>query len=261
MVFLVFLLAFKVLGGILGGVTERALRVSRLRVSDILRTFFVNVVRKIVLIIGLIVALQFIGVPVAPLLAGIGVVGFVIAFALQDTLSNFAAGMMILLYRPYDIGHYVTAGGVSGTVKATSLVSTTLFTPDNRVEVVPNKAIWGSVITNFSANATRRVDLTVGVSYADDLDKTERVLTEVVTAHPLVLKDPAPVIKLNKLGDSSVEFVLRPWSKGSDYSAVYWDLTKAIKQRLDREGISIPFPRRDIHVVSGAVAAPAQGQG
>jgi small conductance mechanosensitive channel len=135
-----------------------------------------------------------------------------------------------------------------------SLVSTTFLTPDNKVEIVPNGKIWGDRITNITTNPTRRVDLTFGIGYGDDIDKAEKVLTEVVSNHPLVLKDPEPTIKLHELGDSSVNFVVRPWVKSADYWTVYWDLTKSVKQAFDKEGISIPFPQRDIHIVTGGDA-------
>ncbi|MHC5025045.1 MAG: mechanosensitive ion channel family protein, partial [Planctomycetota bacterium] len=181
--------------------------------------------------------------------AGIGVVGFVIGFALQDTLGNFASGIMILLYRPYDVGDVITTSAGTGKVSAMSLVSTTFHTPDNQKTIVPNSAIWGGTITNITAMPTRRVDMVVGVSYSDDLDKTAEVLTEIVTSHPKVHEDPAPVIRVSNLGDSSVDFVVRPWCNTADYWDVKFDLNKQIKQRLDTEGISIPFPQRDVHLL------------
>ena len=217
--------------------------------QQLLKDFFVNVVTKVVMIAGLLIGLMVLNVPIAPLLAGIGVLGFVVGFALQDTLGNFAAGIMLLLYRPYDVGDVVTAGGVTGKVTSMSLVSTTIGTPDNQVQTVPNGTIWGGVITNVTANDTRRVDLTMGIGYDDDIDKAEAVIREVVTSHELVLKDPEPAIKLNNLGESSVDFIVRPWTKTGDYWTVYWDLTKALKQRFDKEGISIPYPQRDIHII------------
>ena len=249
--FIVILLLFKILAGVLGGVTRKTLSTSKLNVSDLLKNFFVNVVTKLTFFVGLFIALGNVGVNVGPLLAGVGVLGFVIGMALQDTMSNFAAGIMILLYRPYDIGDVVTAGGVTGKVTAMSLVSTTFLTPDNQVQIVPNGSIWGSVITNVTAQDTRRVDLTVGVSYDDDLDKTTALLMKIAKAHPLVLEDPEPVVKVSNLGDSSVDFIVRPWSKTGDYWDVFFDLTKTIKQTLDAEGISFPYPQQDIHVVSG----------
>lgn len=247
--FLVILLVFKLLAAFAARITNRALSASALSVSDLLKKVATGMVSKVTFFVGVLIALEFIGVNTAPLLAGIGVIGFVVGFALQDTLSNFASGVMILLYRPYDIGDVITAAGETGGVKDMSLVSTTLGTPDNQKLIIPNSAIWGGTIRNVTAQDTRRVDMVVGVSYSDDLDKAQEVLMEVVSAHELVLADPAPVIKVNNLGDSAVELVVRPWSKTSDYWAVYWDLTKTIKQRFDKEGISFPFPQSDVHVV------------
>jgi len=208
----------------------------------------VNVVGKATFLIGLVFALSMLEVNVGPFLAAIGAAGFILGFGLQGTLSNFASGIMILLYRPYDVGDFITTSAATGSVKAMSLVSTTIHTPDNQKTIVPNSAIWGGTITNVTAMPTRRVDMTIGVGYGDDLDKTAAVLTEVVTAHEKVLSDPAPTIRVAALADSSVNFVVRPWSKTSDYWDVYFDLHLQIKQRLDAEGISIPFPQRDVHL-------------
>ena len=250
--FLAILWAFKIAGGLVNKIVRKALNASKLNISELLKTFACGLAQKAVMAIGLMIALSTAyGVDLGPLLAGIGVVGFVLGFALQETLSNFAAGLMILLYRPYDINDVISAGGVTGKVSAMSLVSTTLLTPDNQDLIVPNGSIWGGVITNITANATRRVDLVIGVGYDDDLDRSAEVLMEVISAHELTLSDPAPVVEVNNLGESSVDFVVRPWCKTSDYWTVYWDLTKSIKQRLDAEGISIPYPQRDLHLVSG----------
>ncbi|GJM23356.1 MAG: hypothetical protein DHS20C15_32710 [Planctomycetota bacterium] len=248
LMFFVILLVFKILAGALAGLTGKALSGAKLNVSDLLKTFATTTVRKVVFFIGLIVALGTIGVDVAPFLAAAGVLGFVVGFALQDTLGNFAAGIMILLYRPYDIGQVVTAGGTTGKVTAMTLVSTTMMTPDNQKVIVPNGSIWGGTITNITAMDTRRVDMTMGIGYGDDIDKARAVIERVVTAHELVLKDPAPQIEVSNLGDSTVDFVVRPWSKTGDYWAVKFDLTKALKQEFDKEGISIPFPQRDVHL-------------
>lgn len=249
-IFLIILLVFRMLARFAGSLTRKALSSDRLKATDLLKRFLIGVVQKIVFFTGLIIALEQIGVPVAPLLAGVGVVGFVIGFALQDTLSNFASGVMILLYRPYDVGDFINAAGEAGSVSAMSLVSTTITTPDNQLLILPNSSIWGGVIRNVTAQATRRVDMTIGVSYDADLDRTGEVLMEVVTAHAKVMKDPAPVIKVVNLGDNSVDFVVRPWCKTSDYWDVFFDLNKQIKQRLDKEGIGIPYPQRDLHLVS-----------
>ncbi|QDU68220.1 mechanosensitive ion channel family protein [Engelhardtia mirabilis] len=247
-VILVIWMVFKIIAGVVGKATRKALSTPKIKASSLLKEFLIGMAQKAVMAVGVLVILSQLGVAVGPLLAGLGVAGFVLGFALQDTLGNFAAGMMILFYRPYDIGDVVSAGGVTGKVDAMSLVSTTILTPDNQRLIVPNGGIWGGVITNVTANTTRRVDMTFGIGYGDDMAHAERVLTEVVTGHELVLAEPAPVIKVHELGDSSVNFIVRPWTKTGDYWAVYWDLTRAVKERFDAEGISIPFPQRDVHM-------------
>ncbi len=245
--FLVVLLVFKIIAGVLGNITKRATGAFK-GTSNLLRDFFVNVVRKLVFFIGLVVALSMIGVDIGPLLAAMGALGFIIAFALQGTLSNFAAGIMILLYRPFELGDVVSVAGETGKVTAMNLVSTTINTADNQSIVVPNGSIWGGVITNITGNDTRRVDLVFGCGYSDDLAKVEKALAEVVAAHPLVLAEPATNIQVHELADSSVNFVVRPWTKTEDYWTVYWDLHRQVKDRFDKDGISIPFPQQDVHM-------------
>ena len=256
--FLVILFIFRILSKIAGSITGKALSSSRLKISDLLKKFFVGIVQKVVFVAGLLIALGQVGIDTGPILAGVGVVGFVVGFALQDTLGNFAAGIMILMYRPFDEGDVITAAGETGKVTALTLVSTTLATPDNQKLIIPNSSIWGGTIRNITAQETRRVDFTVGVGYGDDLDKTQKVLAEVASSHELVLKDPEVQVEVVNLGESSVDFVVRPWCKTSDYWTVYFDLTKAFKQRLDAEGISIPFPQRDLPVVAVPEALSAK---
>jgi small conductance mechanosensitive channel len=216
--------------------------------STLLKDFLQRFTQFATIVLGVLVVLAMLGVNMGPVFAVVGGASFIIAFAMQSTLSNFAAGLMIMVYKPFDVGHYVTLAGVSGTVKEVSLVSTTLHTPDNQAITIPNGNVWGSIITNVTANDTRRVDLSFGIAYSDNADKAQKILEEVVAAHPLVLPEPAPVIRMHELADSSVNFVCRPWTKTSDYWAVYWDLTRAVKARFDSDGISIPFPQRDVHV-------------
>lgn len=244
--FLIILMVFKIVANLSGKMTRKGL--SRSNLSTLLKDFTVYATQKVVFILGLIIALSTLEINIGPLLAGLGVIGFVVGFALQNTLSNFAAGFMILLYRPYDIGDFVTAGGVSGTVNSMNLVSTTIKTPDNQSEIVPNGQIWGGGITNVTGNDTRRIDLVFGIGYDDDIAKAQKVLEEIVERNELVLKNPAPVIKVHELADSSVNFVCRPWVKTGDYWTVYWDITRAVKERFDAEGIGIPYPQRDVHV-------------
>ena len=247
-IFLAILLVAKILAGVASSLVRGALNRSKLNATNLLKDFAAGTAGKVVFFLGFLIALTALGINIGPFLAAFGVLGFVIGFALQDTLGNFAAGVMILLYKPYDVGDVVTAGGVTGKVTDMNLVSTLFKTPDNQNIIVPNGQIWGGTITNITANDTRRVDLTAGIGYDDDIEKAEQVLMDIVTSHPLVLKDPAPVIKLNELADSSVNFVVRPWSKTSDYWDVYFDLTREIKLRFDKESISIPYPQTDVHL-------------
>jgi small conductance mechanosensitive channel len=251
---LVLVLAFVVLLFVAKFVSSLARRgVKRVpNLSTLLANFTVRASFLATLILGLMIVLAMMGADMGPVFAVVGGASFIAAFALQSTLSNFAAGLMIMVYRPFDVGNFVTLAGVSGTVKKVSLVSTTLTTPDNQIITIPNGNVWGSIITNVTANDTRRVDLVFGIAYGDDADKASRIMEDVVKAHPLVLADPAPVIRMNQLADSSVNFVCRPWARTGDYWAVYWDLTQQVKGRFDEEGISIPFPQRDVHVYNNA---------
>lgn len=245
--FLLTLFAFWILGRIVGRAVQRAVKMMR-GTSDLLRDFLVTSTRRAIVIVGLIVALGQLEVEISPLLAAIGAAGFVVAFALQGTLSNFASGILILVYRPFDVGDYVDVAGVAGTVVSMNLMTTTVKSADNKRVVIPNNSIWGNVITNVTGNATRRIDLVFGIGYADDIDKAKGILENIVTSHALVLKDPEPVVRVHELGDSSVNFICRPWVNTSDYWNVYWDVTSEVKKRFDAEGVSIPFPQRDIHI-------------
>ncbi len=246
--FLLILLAFWFLARTARGVVRRAIGRSKLNISSLAQDFFIKMTSRLVMLIGFIIAIAQLGVEVAPLLAGLGIAGFIVGFALQDTLSNFAAGLMILVYRPFDVGDAVEAGGVLGKVDQMNLVSTMILTFDNQLLVVPNKQIWGGIIRNITHKETRRVDMTFGIGYSDDIPKAEKVLMDIVTSHEKVLDDPEPVVKLHTLGESSVDFVVRPWSRTDDYWQVYWDVTREVKRRFDAEGISIPFPQRDVHI-------------
>lgn len=262
--FLLILFAFWVLSRIARGTVRRVIERSKLHMSSLARDFFIKMTSRTVMLLGLLIAIAQLGVEVGPLLAGLGIVGFIVGFALQDTLSNFASGMMILVYRPFDVGDAVEAGGVVGAVHQMNLVSTMILTFDNQLLVVPNKLVWGGIIRNITHQDKRRVDMTFGIGYSDDIPKAEEVLTAIVTSHEKVLKDPEPVVRLHTLGDSSMDFIVRPWSKTKDYWDVYWDVTREVKRRFDEEGISIPFPQRDVHIHrhggsgdgAGASAAP-----
>ncbi len=246
-VFTLVLLAAFVMSRLVRKMVSKAVHHGRSRLSTLVREFLVGITGRVVLVIGILWALAQVGLDLTPLLTGLGVAGVVIGFALQDTLSNFASGMMILIYRPFDVGDYVEAGGVAGKVFHMSLVNTTIKTFDNQVFMVPNAKIWGDTIKNITAERLRRVDMEFGISYEDDIEHAERLLEAIVTEHPAVLSTPAHTIKLHRLGESSVDFIVRPWVRTDDYWDVYWDVTRAVKARFDKEGISIPYPQRQLH--------------
>lgn len=253
--FLLIILIFRIIAAIFRGIVNKATASAKFDSSQLLRNFLGSIAHKTVMIIGLIVALSQLGIEVGPLLAGMGIMGFVVGFALQDTLSNFASGLMILIYRPFDISNFVdVAGGITGEVKHMNLVSTTILTIDNKRLIIPNSKIWGDIITNVTAERVRRVDLVFGIGYGDSISDAEKVLQEIVAHHELVLDSPKTVIKLHTLGESSVDFIVRPWVKTKDYWDVYWDITRQVKERFDAEGISIPYPQRDVHVFQQAIS-------
>ena len=227
--------------------------------SKLLQGFLAMVVYWITLAIGLMVVLAALGVNITPLFALVGGASFIIAFAMQETLGNLAAGLMIMINRPFDEGDYVTIGGKGGTVRKVSVVATTIATPDNQVIIIPNSKVWGDVITNVTASDTRRVDMVFGIGYEDSIEKAQQVLERVLSEHPKVLPDPEPLIRVNELGESSVNFIVRPWVKAEDYWDVYWDLTAKVKEVFDANGLTIPFPQTEMRIKGDAIGnmAPA----
>jgi small conductance mechanosensitive channel len=248
LLFLLILVVFRYLGKWASVLVGKAIDRSRTERTTLLKNTVMSLTKTFVTLFGLLIALNQIGISLGPALAGLGIAGFIIGFALQDTLSNFASGAMILIYRPYDVDDVVEVAGISGSVKKMNLVSTSIATFDNQVIIVPNSKIWGDVIKNVTKQKVRRVDLEFGIGYADDIGKAEEILAAAAADHPLVLHKPETNIKVNSLGDSSVNLILRPWVKTENYWTVYWDLMKEVKLRFDAEGISIPFPQRDVHL-------------
>jgi small conductance mechanosensitive channel len=244
------LLVFWILARIARRVTKRVLNRTKISTSVLLKEMVGSMVGRVVFIIGIIVVLSRLGFNLGPILAGFGIAGFVIGFALQDTLSNFAAGAMILVYQPYDVGDLIEAAGISGKVRDMNLVSTRILTLDHQTLIVPNSKIWGDVIRNVTFQPQRRVDMVFGISYEDEIPKIERILGEIVGAHEKVLSEPEPTIKVHTLNESSVDFIVRPWAKTDDYWDVYWDITREVKMRFDKEGVSIPYPQRDVHLIA-----------
>jgi small conductance mechanosensitive channel len=216
--------------------------------DDMLIDFLKTIVSAILMIIVIIAALDQLGVNTTSLAAILAAAGLAIGLSLQGSLSNFAAGVMLLIFRPFKAGDFVDAGGAAGTVKSVGIFTTMMTTPDNKEIIIPNGAIYGGNITNFSAKDTRRVDMVFGIGYDDDLKKAKTILEEMIAADPRVLAEPAPQVAVSELGDSSVNFVVRPWVASGDFWGLKFDFTEAVKLRFDQEGISIPYPQMDVHV-------------
>jgi small conductance mechanosensitive channel len=217
--------------------------------DQILESFVSSLAYWAIMTFVIIAAIGQIGVQTTSLIAIMGAAGLAIGLSLQGSLANFAAGVLIVMFRPYRVGDFVEAAGVAGSVVQVQILTTVLKTGDNKQIVIPNGQIMGSIITNYSANDTRRVDLTVGVGYNDDLDKVRSTLQDLIDADERILKDPASLIAVSELADSSVNFVVRTWVNSADYWGVYFGLTEAIKKRFDQEGISFPYPQQDVHLI------------
>jgi small conductance mechanosensitive channel len=216
--------------------------------EDTLESFLCNILNVFLMAVVLIATIGALGVETTSLLAVLGAAGLAVGLALQGSLSNFAAGVLLVAFRPYRVGDFIDAAGVTGTVDDVQIFTTILKTPDNKQVIVPNSQIMNGIITNFSAHDTRRVDLVVGCGYGDDIDKVYSVLKDIIDKDDRILSDPAPSIALNTLADSSVNFNVRPWVNKADYWDVYNGVTEQVKRRFDQEGLNIPFPQRDVHV-------------
>jgi small conductance mechanosensitive channel len=218
----------------------------------ILISFLTSILRLVLLLFVVIAALSQLGIDTTSLVALLGAAGLAIGLSLQGSLSNLASGVMLIIFRPFTKGDFVEAGGATGVIEKINIFTTTMTTPDNKEVIIPNGAILGSNITNFSARPTRRVDMVFGISYDDDIRKTKQVLEDILAADERILKDPAPVVALGALADSSVNFLVRPWVKTEDYWKVFWDTTETVKLRFDAEDITIPYPQMDMHMKQAA---------
>ncbi len=225
---------------------------AKTNLDQTLTRFVLSIFRVLLTLLVMVAALDQLGVDTTSLVALVGAAGLAVGFALKDSLQNFASGVMLVIFRPFTTGDFVEVGGVSGTVESITIFTTVLTTPDNREIIVPNGAVFSGTITNYSAKPTRRLDLVFGIGYDDDLLKAKNLLLEIVEADDRVLKDPAPLVAVAELADSSVNFNVRPWVNGADYWAVRADLTEKIKLAFDQQGISIPYPQMDVHLPSAA---------
>lgn len=224
----------------------KALRKAK-KIDETIVRFVGSLARYLVIIFTVLAVLDQFGVETTSIIALLGAAGLAVGLALQGTLSNIAAGVMLLLFRPFKVGQYVEVGGISGTVDNISLFTTHMNTPDNVHIVVPNAEIWGTSIKNYSHNETRRIQIDIGIGYGDDIDKALKVAQSVCRADKRVHKDPAPLVAVSNLGDSSVDLLVRVWCLRSDFWALKWDLIKALKEAFDAEGIEIPYPQRVVH--------------
>jgi small conductance mechanosensitive channel len=216
--------------------------------DPILVNFASSIVNVVLMLFVFIAALDQLGVDTTSLIALIGAAGLAVGLALQGSLQNFAAGVMLVVFRPFKIGDVVDAGGAMGKIEKISIFSTTMITPDNRDIIVPNGQIYSGTITNYSANETRRVDLVFGIGYGDDMRKAKEIMEDIVAKHELILDDPAPGVAVAELADSSVNFNVRPWVNAADYWTVRADVIEQVKTAFDENGISIPFPQMDVHL-------------
>lgn len=229
----------------------KAVFVSMLQKKEIdptLTGFFGSLIYAALVVFVVIAAISKLGVQTTSFVAVIGAAGLAVGLALQGSLSNFASGILLIIFKPFVAGNFIKAGGEAGVVVEVGILTTELKTPDNVKIILPNSAIMGGSITNVSAHSTRRVDMTIGVGYGDDLNNAKQIIDDLIAADDRILKDPPPQVAVANLGDSSVDFVVRPWVNAADFWAVKFDFTKAVKEKFDAEGISIPYPQRDVHV-------------
>ena len=236
----------KIVVGLLLSVFRRVMAKSKY--DDMLVDFLEAIISAILMLFVIVASLDQLGVDTTSLVAILGAAGLAIGLSLQDSLKNFAAGVMLLLFKPFKAGDFVEAGGTAGSIKKIGIFTTTMTTPDNKEIIVPNGNIYSGNITNYSAKETRRVDMVVGIGYDADLLKAKQILQEMVSADERILAEPAPTVAVSELADSSVNFVVRPWVNAADFWGVKFDFTEAVKLRFDQEGISIPFPQMDVHL-------------
>lgn len=243
---LVILIVGRWIAGLMRRIVKKIL--TKRNLDPTIVSFVASITYVTLMVFVIIAVLARVGIQTASFVAILGAAGLAIGFALQGSLSNFAAGFLIIVFKPYRAGDYVEAGGTAGIVEEVRMFTTRMRTPDNKIVIVPNSKVTGDNIVNYSAKETRRIDLKFGVSYSDDLHKVKQILLDIVNNDSRILKDPAPQVAVLELADSSINFVCRPWVNTADYWDVYFDTTEAVKKRFDQEGISIPFPQTDVHL-------------
>jgi small conductance mechanosensitive channel len=236
----------KMVANIITNLVEKVLIKSK--VDAVLVDFVAGIVKSILVLFVIIASLGELGVDTTSLVALIGAAGLAIGLSLQSSLQNFASGVMLIMFRPFTAGNFIEAAGVAGVVEKISIFNTIIKTGDNKEMIVPNGAIYGGVITNYSAKETRRVDMVFGIGYDDDIKQAKNIMTDIMQKDERILAEPAPLVAVSELADSSVNFVVRPWVKSADYWAVLFDLNESIKLAFDEANISIPYPQMDVHL-------------
>lgn len=222
------------------------------KINELMAKFLIKVISTVSWILVLLIIIDRLGVNLAPIIAGLGITGFILGFAFQETLGNLLSGVMIVLNSPFRIGDYVEVGSLSGTVREMDMMCVTLATPDNKRVILANKLVWGNAIVNYSFTENRRVEMGVSIAYDADVGKAKQIIRDILATYPEILTDPAPVIEVNKLNNSSVDLVVRPWTKPADYWSVYFRFQQEILEKFREEGISIPFPQIDVHFPDGS---------
>ena len=250
---LVIFIVGKILAKSITNLVRKGMRKSGM--DEALIKFLGGLVYAVLLVAVILAAVDTLGVNVTSLLAIVGAAGPAVGLALKDSLANFAAGVMIMIFRPFKIGDFVTTGGVAGVVDEIGLFCVLMHTPDNQRIIIPNSAVFGNTITNTSALPTRRIDLVMGISYDDNIGTAKKIIEDIIAADERILDDPAPVIAVSELADSSVNLVVRPWVKSEDYWPTRFDLLETMKVKLEEGGISIPFPQRDVHIYNEETAS------
>ncbi len=220
----------------------------RSKIDQTLIGFVVNLSYAVILVFVVIAALNQLGIQTASFIAVLGAAGLAVGLALQGSLSNFAAGVLMIIFRPFNCGDFIEGAGTAGTVEEIQIFTTQLTTPDNKTIIVPNSKLMGDNIVNYSTKGSRRVDFVFGIGYGDDIDKARQIILDILQNDHRVFKDPSPVVMLSELGESSVNFTTRAWTSANDYWNVYFDTTEKVKKRFDSDGVSIPFPQRDVHI-------------
>ncbi|MDX2452097.1 mechanosensitive ion channel domain-containing protein [Desulfosarcina sp.] len=218
------------------------------KVDETLVSFVSNLGYVAMLAFVIIAALNKLGIQTASFIAVVGAAGLAIGLALQGSLSNFAAGILMIIFRPFKVGDYIEGAGVAGTVEAIQIFTTQLKTPDNKTVIIPNSKISSDNIVNYSTKGTRRVELVFGIAYDDDIDKARQIIMDIIEKDERVFKDPEPIVVLSELADSSVNLTMRAWSKSGDHWNIFFDTTEKVKKAFDAQGITIPFPQRDVHI-------------